>query len=184
MKSFCWRIRPDVLTDGYQFVVLESWRSQFFDSSLEDEDCEFEDVGLFCGFWAFEVGLPSLASSGLVRLGLRCAPAPCQHLSSGWFFLPQVPHFGYVFFCVCLPCWASFLLSCRELLRLWSQHRCPTSLLAWCAWVEVCACPLPTSFFGMVCLATFCVGLPCWASFSFFFFSFSQSLTMWPFSLQ
>ena len=33
-------------------------------------------------------------SSDLVRLGLRCAPAPCQHLSSGWFFVPQVPHSG------------------------------------------------------------------------------------------
>ena len=27
VESLRWRIRPDVLADGYRFVVLESWQS-------------------------------------------------------------------------------------------------------------------------------------------------------------
>ena len=52
-------------------------------------------IGSWTMWWrfeAFESWSLSDVSSSLVRLGLRCAPAPCQHRSSGSLVLPQVPH--------------------------------------------------------------------------------------------
>ena len=57
---------------------------------------EVEDVGLHCGFFTFESGVLSDESSDRVRLGFSCAPAHCQHRSSGSLVLPQVLCWRYV----------------------------------------------------------------------------------------
>ena len=43
----------------------------------------------------------------LGHFGKRWAPAPCQHLSSGWFFFSHVSHGGYVWRCGLLPRFSS-----------------------------------------------------------------------------
>ena len=70
-------------------MYLESWQNQFFDSGFLEVDWPEEDVSLllfvFLGFSSsFESSL--FLSSLRFLLGRRCAPAPCQHRSVGWFF--------------------------------------------------------------------------------------------------
>ena len=49
---------------------------------FSDADWELDEVELWCASGALDSRLLSDDSSGLVRLGLRCAPAPYQHCSS------------------------------------------------------------------------------------------------------